>query len=154
MYNADEEFEKLGLELPPVAKPLGLYKPCVISGNCLYLSGHGPLKLDGTQDPGCVGADLDADGGKAAAQLCGLAMLATIKAYLGSLDRVKRVIKVFGMVNSTPEFTKHPYVINGCSELFAKVWGTDNGVGTRSAVGMSGLPGGVPVEIEAIFELK
>ena len=84
----------------------------------------------------------------------GLAILATLKKYLGSLDHVERVIKVLGMVNCAPRFTRHPFVINGCSELFAQVWGPDNGVGVRSAVGVSSLPEGIPVEIEALFKLK
>jgi enamine deaminase RidA (YjgF/YER057c/UK114 family) len=154
MWNADEEFEKLGLTLPPAPSPAGVYKPCLVSGNYLYLSGHGPIQADRTQMKGRIGSELTADEGKLVAQQCGLAMLATIKANLGSLNKVKRVVKVFGMVNCTPDFTKHPYVINGCSELFAKVWGPDNGVGTRSAVGMGSLPDNISVEVEAILELN
>jgi enamine deaminase RidA (YjgF/YER057c/UK114 family) len=96
---------------------------------------------------------MDEEQGKLAAKQVGLTMLATIRAHIGSLDNIKRVIKVLGMVNCTPEFEKHPYVINGCSELFASIWGEENGVGVRSAVGMGSLPGNIPVEIEAIFEL-
>jgi enamine deaminase RidA (YjgF/YER057c/UK114 family) len=92
--------------------------------------------------------------GKLAARQVGLAMLATIKANLGSLDKVKRVIKVLGMVNCTEDFRKHPYIINGCSELFASIWGQENGIGVRSAVGFGSLPDNIPVEIEALFELK
>jgi len=154
MWNADEEFEKLGLTLPPAPSPAGVYKPCLVSGNYLYLSGHGSIQADRTQMKGRIGSELTADEGKLVAQQCGLAMLATIKANLGSLNKVKRVVKVFGMVNCTPDFTKHPYVINGCSELFAKVWGPDNGVGTRSAVGMGSLPDNISVEVEAILELN
>jgi len=132
---------------------MGVYKPCLIDGKYLYLSGHGPLREDGTLIVGRVGRDMDMDAGKAAARQVGLTMLATIKANLGSLDRVKRVIKVLGMVGCEPEFERHPYVINGCSELFAAIWGEDNGVGVRSAVGMGSLPGNIPVEIEALFEL-
>jgi hypothetical protein len=102
---------------------------------------------------GRVGRDHDADGGKQAARQVGLTMLATLLATVGSLDRIKRVIKVLGMVNCTPDFEKHPYVINGCSELFADIWGPENGVGVRSAVGMGSLPDDIPVEIEALFEL-
>jgi hypothetical protein len=91
--------------------------------------------------------------GKLAARQVGLTMLATIKTHLGSLDRVKRVLKVLGMVNCTTDFGRHPYVINGCSELFAAVWGTENGIGVRSAVGMGSLPDNIPVEVEALFEL-
>ena len=132
---------------------MGVYKPCLVDGNHLYLSGHGPVQGDGTLITGRIGRDLDIEQGKAAAQQVGLTILATIKANAGSLDKVKRVIKVLGMVGCTPEFERHPYVINGCSELFAKIWGEENGVGVRSAVGMGSLPGNIPVEIEALFEL-
>jgi enamine deaminase RidA (YjgF/YER057c/UK114 family) len=100
-----------------------------------------------------VGKDLDLEAGKAAARQVGLALLATTRAHLGSLDRVKRVIKILGMVNSAPDFYDHPKVINGCSELFAEIWGMDAGVGARSAVGMGPLPGNIAVEIEVIFEI-
>jgi len=132
---------------------MGVYKPCLIDGKYLYLSGHGPLREDGTLIIGRVGKDMDMEAGKLAARQVGLAMLATIKANVGSLDRVRRVIKVLGMVGCPAEFERHPYVINGCSELFAAVWGDDNGVGVRSAVGMGSLPGNIPVEIEALFEI-
>jgi hypothetical protein len=102
---------------------------------------------------GRIGAEIDIEAGKLAAQQVGLTILATLKAQLGSLNRVKRVIKVLGMVNATDDFLRHPYVINGCSELFAKVWGEENGIGVRSAVGMGTLPDNIPVEIEAMFEL-
>lgn len=153
-YNADEQFEKSGLTLPPDPAPGGVYKPCLIDGNHLYLSGHGPVQNDKSLIIGRIGRDLTMEEGKDAARQVGLTMLATIKANLGSLNRVKRVIKVLGMVNCTPDFEQHPYVINGCSELFAEVWGPDNGVGTRSAVGFGSLPGNIPVEIEALFELE
>jgi enamine deaminase RidA (YjgF/YER057c/UK114 family) len=150
---ADQRFDQLGLTLPPAPKPLGVYKPFLIVGNFVYVSGHGTVKEDGTLIIGKVGVDMDKDGAKQAAQQVGLAILATLKKNLGSLDRIKRVIKVLGMVNATPDFERHPYVINGCSELFAKVWGDDNGVGVRSAVGMGSLPDNIPVEIEVMFEL-
>jgi enamine deaminase RidA (YjgF/YER057c/UK114 family) len=150
---ADERFDQLGLTLPPPPKPLGVYKPCLTVGNHLYLSGHGTVQEDGTLIIGRVGTDLDQDAAKLAARQVGLAMLATIKANLGSLDKVKRVIKVLGMVNCSPDFEKHPFVINGCSELFAAVWGPENGIGVRSAVGFGSLPDNIPVEIEALFEL-
>jgi enamine deaminase RidA (YjgF/YER057c/UK114 family) len=152
-FTADQLFEKTGLTLPPAPKPIGVYKPFLIDGNHLYVSGHGPFKTDGSLLKGRVGEDLDMDDGKAAAQQVGLAILSTIKNGLGSLNKVKRVIKVLGMVNCVAAFEKHPYVINGCSELFKKVWGDDNGVGARSAIGMGSLPDNIPVEIEAIFEL-
>lgn len=154
MKSAEENFAELGLILPPPPKPLGVYKPCLVDGNYLYLSGHGTVKEDSTLIIGRIGEDMDIEAGKLAARQVGLAMLATIKANLGSLNRVKRVIKVLGMVNATPDFERHPYVINGCSELFAAVWGLENGVGVRSAVGMATLPDNIPVEIEAMFELK
>ena len=132
---------------------MGVYKPCLIDGKYLYVSGHGPLKEDRSLIIGRVGADLDIEEARGAARQTGLAILATIQANLGSLDKVKRVIKVLGMVGCTPEFDRHPYVINGCSELFASVWGEENGVGVRSAVGMGSLPDNIPVEIEALFEL-
>lgn len=154
MKTAEENFAALGLTLPPPPKPLGVYKPCMVVGNYLYLSGHGTVKQDGTLIIGRIGENMNMEEGKMAAQQVGLAMLATIKANLGSLNKVKRVIKVLGMVNCTADFERHPYVINGCSELFAAVWGTENGIGVRSAVGMGSLPDNIPVEIEAMFELE
>ncbi|MEM7557828.1 MAG: RidA family protein [Planctomycetota bacterium] len=152
--SAEENFAKLGLELPPAPKPMGLYKPAVIAGNMLYLSGHGPLKPDGTLIVGRLGADLDVHGGAAAAQQTGLAMLATIKAKLGSLDRIKRVIKLLGWVPSADDFGQQPAVINGCSQLFSDVWGVENGISARSAIGTNALPGAIAVEIEGIFEFE
>jgi hypothetical protein len=133
---------------------MGVYKPGLVDGKYLWLSGHGPLLPDGSLIKGRVGADLDADGGKAAARQVGLAMLATVRATVGSLDRVRRVVKVLGMVGCASDFERHPYVINGCSELFAEIWGADLGIGVRSAVGMGSLPGNIPVEVEALFELE
>src|SRR5258708_7955734 len=114
----EESLRDLKLELPPAPKPVGVYKPIVITGNLAYVSGHGPLKPDKTLITGRVGADLDVVAGKTAARQTGLAILATLRGEFGTLDRVKRVIKVLGMVNSTPDFAEHPAVINGCSELF------------------------------------
>jgi enamine deaminase RidA (YjgF/YER057c/UK114 family) len=148
----EQRFAELGLTLPPPPTPLGVYKPCLVVGNHLYVSGHGTVKEDRSLIIGRIGKDLDIEQGKLAAQQVGLAILSTIRAHLGSLDKIKRVIKVLGMVNCVPEFERHPYVINGCSELFAKVWGED-GVGVRSAVGFGSLPDNIPVEIEAMFEL-
>jgi enamine deaminase RidA (YjgF/YER057c/UK114 family) len=154
MQTADEKFYSLGLELPPAPAPAGVYKPCLIEGKLLYVSGHGPVKPDKNLMWGRIGSDIEIEEGKVAARQVGLTILATIKENIGSLDKIKRVIKVLGMVNCTPDFTKHPYVINGCSELFAAIWGDDNGVGVRSAVGFGSLPNNIPVEIEALFELK
>ena len=144
---------ELALELPPAPKPVAVYKPVVVTGNLAYVSGHGPLRADKSLITGVVGADLDLEAGKAAARQVGLAILATLRAHFGSLDRIKRIIKVLGMVNSAADFYEHPKVINGCSELFAEIWGDDHGIGARSAVGMGPLPGNIAVEIEAIFEL-
>jgi enamine deaminase RidA (YjgF/YER057c/UK114 family) len=152
--NAEANLAALKLELPPAPKPMGVYKPVVVVGNLAYVSGHGPLRSDKTLIVGRVGADLDLAAGQAAARQVGLAILATLRSHLGSLDRVRRVIKTLGMVNSTPEFQHHPQVINGCSELFAEVFGRDEGVGARSAVGMGSLPGNIAVEIEVIFEIE
>ena len=152
--NADENFAKLNLNLPPAPKPLGVYKPFLIVDNFVYVSGHGGLKEDGTFIIGRIGEDMDIEAGKLAARQVGLTILATLKANLGSFNRIKRVIKVLGMVNCVPNFERHPYIINGCSELFAAVWGNDNGIGVRSAVGIGSLPDNIPVEIEAMFELE
>ena len=149
----DEKFAALNLELPPAPTPLGVYKPFLIDGNHCYVSGHGPLLNDKTLIVGRIGAGMSKEDGKLAAKQVGLTILATLKYNLGSFNKIKRVIKVLGMVNCTGDFEQHPFVINGCSELFAKVWGEDNGVGVRSAVGMGSLPGNIPVEIEALFEL-
>ncbi len=149
----EARFAALNLTLPPAPKPVAVYKPLVVFGNAAYVSGHGPVRPDRTLITGVVGRDLSLDEGKAAARQVGLAILATLRDQLGSLDRVKRVIKTLGMVNSAADFLEHPKVINGCSELFAEIWGPDLGVGARSAVGMGPLPGNIPVEIEVIFEL-
>jgi enamine deaminase RidA (YjgF/YER057c/UK114 family) len=154
MMTPDENFKALNLELPPAPQPMGVYKPFMIVGNFAYVSGHGTLKSDGTMIIGKVGQDMTADEGKLAAQQVGLAILATLTANLGSLNKIKRVVKTLGMVNATPDFGRHPFVINGCSELFAKIWGQDAGVGVRSAVGMGSLPENIPVEIEVMFELN
>ncbi|WPQ62961.1 MULTISPECIES: RidA family protein [Chitinophaga] len=150
---ATENFKALGLTLPPAPSPLGVYKPYLIDGKYLYLSGHGPVQDDKSLIIGRIGEDMDIEKGKLAARQVALTMLSTIVTNLGSLDKVKRVIKVLGMVNCTPDFGRHPYVINGASELFAKIWGEENGIGVRSAVGMGSLPDNIPVEIEALFEL-
>ncbi len=151
--SAEAKLVELNLQLPPIPKPGGVYKPVVIVGNMAYVSGHVSVRSDGSIITGRVGADVDQDFGKKAAEGAGLAILTTLRANLGSLDRIKRVIKTLGMVNSTLEFTNHPEVINGCSELWKAVWGDDHGVGARSAVGMGSLPRNSTVEVEAIFEL-
>lgn len=152
--NAEEQLTQLGLSLPPAPQPLGVYKPYLIEGKYLYLSGHGPVQDDRSLIIGRIGKELDVEQGKLAARQVGLTMLSTIRTHVGKLDKIKRVIKILGMVNCTPEFEKHPYVINGCSELFAAIWGEEHGIGVRSAVGFGSLPDNIPVEIEAVFELK
>ena len=151
--SAESQLAALALVLPPAPKPVAVYKPLVVFGNAAYVSGHGPVRTDGTLITGVVGKDLDLEAGKIAARQVGLAILATLRSQLGSLDKVKRVVKTLGMVNSAADFYDHPKVINACSELFSDVWGPDNGVGARSAVGMGPLPGNISVEIEVIFEL-
>ena len=145
--------EELGIKLPPAPKPAGVYKPILVVSKSLYVSGQGPVNSDGSLMLGRVGDDINEDQGKLAARQVGLTMLSTIQTHFGSVDKIERVVKVLGMVNCSPDFKKHPYVINGFSELMADVFGSDNGIGVRSAVGMM-LPGGIPVEIEAMFELK
>lgn len=149
----DENLIKSGLVLPPPPKPAGVYKPLLQVDNLIYVSGHGPVLEDGSLIKGKVGYEITMEAAKEAARQTGLTILSTLKSNLGSLDKIKRVIKIFGMVNSTLNFEEHPFVINGCSELFADIWGNENGIGVRSAVGMGSLPGNIPVEIEAVFEL-
>lgn len=151
--NPEAKIIELKLELPPAPKPVAVYKPLVLVGNLAYVSGHGPLKPDKSLITGRVGADLDLAAGKLAARQVGLAVLATLRNELGSLNRVRRLVKTLGMVNSAPDFFDHPKVINGFSELMAEVFGPENGIGARSAVGMGPLPGNIAVEIEAIFEI-
>lgn len=152
--SAEQKVEELGLELPPAPEPMGVYKPLLIVGTMVYTSGHGPVKPDGSLIQGRIGVDVDQQGGYNAARQTGLAILATLRAGLGSLDRVKRIVKTLGLVNCTPDFESQPAVINGFSDLMAEVFGTENGVGARSAVGAGSLPGNIAVEIEAIFEIE
>ncbi len=150
--NPESQIIELGLQLPPAPKPVGVYKPVLVVDNLLYVSGQGPIKSDGTLIKGKLGADLNLEQGKLAARQVGLAMLSTIKTHFGDLSKIKRIVKVLGMVNSTPDFDQHPAVINGFSELMAAVFGDENGIGVRSAVGMI-LPMNIAVEIEAVFEI-
>jgi enamine deaminase RidA (YjgF/YER057c/UK114 family) len=151
--SADDKITQLHLQLPPAPKPAGVYTPVVEVDGMAYVSGHGPLLPDGTMLKGRVGADLSEADGKLAARTVGLAILATLKAHFGTLNKIERVVKVLGMVNAAPDFTNHPQVINGFSELMVDVFG-EPGRGARSAVGMGSLPGNIPVEVEAIFKLK
>ncbi|AWV98345.1 RidA family protein [Arcticibacterium luteifluviistationis] len=149
----DEVFNKYADKIPPAPAPGGVYKPLIIVGKMVYVSGHGPNLPDGSQHTGKVGSEVDEAFGKEAAFQTGLTMLATLKAEFGSLTKVKRVVKLLGMVNADPDFETHPKVINGCSELFEEVWGYENGLGSRSAVGFGSLPGRISVEIEGQFEI-
>ncbi len=147
-----ERVKELGLEFPPAPKPAGVYRPILVVDKFLYVSGQGPVKNDGSLIIGRAGDDFNAEEAKLAARQVCLTMLSTIQTHFGSLDKVKRVVKVLGMVNSTPDFGQQPFVINGFSELMADVFGREHGIGVRSAVGMM-LPDNIPVEIEAMFEL-
>ncbi len=150
---ADARLAELKLELPPAPKPVATYVTAARHGDLLYVSGHGPLRSDGTMIIGRVGDNLDVEAGTVAARQTGLAILATLRSHLGSLDKVARLIKVLGMVNCTAEFAEQPKVINGFSDLMVEVFG-ESGKGARSAVGMGSLPGGIAVEIEAIFQVR
>jgi enamine deaminase RidA (YjgF/YER057c/UK114 family) len=149
----EERLQQLELELPPVGKSIGVYKLVVVTNGMAYLSGHGPVAADGTAMVGRLGDTMQKEEGYEAARRTALRMLATLRQEFGSLDSISRLVKTLGFVNSTPDFKDHPAVINGFSELMRDVFGSDNGVGARSALGVAALPGGWPVEIEAIFEL-
>lgn len=153
MNKIEQQLEKLNLSLPALPGSKGIYKSCLQVGSLIYVSGHVSINTDGSYITGKLGKDITDVEGTIAARQCGLAMLVSLKKHLGDLDKIKRVIKLLGMVNATPEYEKHPIVINGCSELYAQLWGEENGIGVRSAVGMGSLPGNVAVEIEGIFEI-
>ncbi len=146
------KIKELGLELPPAPMPAGVYRPILVVDKFLYVSGQRPVNNDGSLMLGRAGDDLDMEQANLAARQVGLTMLSTIITHFGDLNKIKRIVKVLGMVNSTPDFDKQPLVINGFSELMADVFGRENGIGVRSAVGMI-LPNGIAVEIEAVFEL-
>ncbi|MDX1962910.1 MAG: RidA family protein [Pirellulales bacterium] len=147
-----EKLAAMGLSLPPATPAKGVYQSVVQVGNLLYTSGHLPVQGDGTLVTGRLGADLTVEQGVAAAKLTGLALLTSLQVHLGDLNRVRRIVKTLGLVNCTPEFTQHPAVINGCSELLRDLWGPDGGVGARSAFGVAALPLNCAVEIELIVE--
>lgn len=151
--SADTRLSELKIELPRAPKPMGVYRPIVVVGGIAYLSGHGPLQDDGSLITGRLGDDLDVQAGYDAARLTGMGLLATLQSHLGSLDKVKRLVKLLGLVRSTDDFDQQPAVINGCSELLRDVFGEENGVAARSALGTNSLPGKIAVEIEAIFEV-
>jgi len=152
--SAEQRLAELKLELPPAPKPMATYVSALRVGDFLYVSGHGPLKSDKTLIVGRLGENMELEEGVAAARQTGLAILATLKAHLGSLDRVVRLVKSLGMVNCVPNYTDQPQVINGYSDLMRDVFGPEAGVGVRSAVGMGSLPAGIAVEIEAVFQVK
>jgi len=152
MKSVEEIIKELGLELPPAPPSGGIYHPVLISGNHLYVSGQGPVQSNKELIKGKVGKDLSLEEGQLAARQVGLTMLSTIKAQLGDLGKIKRLIKTLGMVNCFPEYEHHPQTINGFSQLMVDVFGEEKGRGARSAVGMS-LPGNIAVEVECIFEL-
>jgi enamine deaminase RidA (YjgF/YER057c/UK114 family) len=147
-----DRLRDLGLELFAVPEPIGTYAPHVAVGNLVFLSGQGPREADGHLHRGKVGGDVGIEAAYAHARLTGLNLLSVLHAATGDLSRVKRIVKLFGMVNGTPDFADHPKVINGCSDLFVAVFGA-RGQHARSAVGMGSLPGNITVEIEAIVEL-
>jgi enamine deaminase RidA (YjgF/YER057c/UK114 family) len=153
MPTPEERLKELGLNLPPYVKPLAKYKPALRVGDMLYLSGHLPVQDDGTFIKGKVGVELTTEQGYAAARQCGLAVLASAKAALGSLGVIRRIVKTMGLVNCPTDFVDHPKVINGFSELMAEVFGEEAGVGTRAAFGAGSLPGNAAVEIECVFEV-
>lgn len=148
----EQRLRDAGIELPDGYPPAGLYVSAVLTGNLLHVGGHGPVRDDGTRIEGKVGDTVDLETAQEAARLTGLQIVRSIRAELGSLDRVARVVKVFGMVNCAPGFNQTPAVINGCSQLLHEIFG-DAGVHTRSAVGMAELPFDIAVEIEAIVEV-
>jgi len=148
--SAEQKIKELGLQLPAAPKPVASYSLAVVAGELIYLAGHLPVRADGELVRGRLGAELTVEQGREAARLAGLAMLATLRAQLGSLDRVERLVKATGYVNCTSDFTDQPAVLNGFSDLMADVFGTA-GKGARSAVGVGSLPLGAAVEIDAVF---
>jgi enamine deaminase RidA (YjgF/YER057c/UK114 family) len=149
----EQRLRTLGIELPQVPTPVGTYLPYAKMGNLLYLCGQGPLLPDGSTALGKVGQTVSVEEAYRRARLTGLVMISVMRDALGDLDRVVRIGKLLGMVNAVPEFTEHPAVINGCSDLFFEVFG-EAGRHARSSVGMSSLPGNMTVEIEAILEFR
>ena len=144
--------KQLGLQLPPISQPIANYVKYVRTGNLIFLAGHGPTRADGSSITGKLGRDLTIEEGYEAAQVTALSLLATLKDALGELSRIKRIVKVNGYVNCLPEFTDHPKVINGCSDLLVKVLG-EKGKHARAAMGMVALPSNIAVEIEMVVEV-
>ncbi|MFT3935212.1 MAG: RidA family protein [Chitinophagaceae bacterium] len=154
MNNIEQKIKELGLEFPVMPVSKGIYKRCLTVGNMLFVSGHVSVHTDGKFFTGKLGGNLSEEQGKLAARQCALGILSSIKEHLGGFDKLKRVVKILGMVNASPDFEKHALIINGCSEVFVQLMGEENGIGVRSAVGMGSLPGNVAVEVEALFELE
>ncbi len=154
MSTPEQRLAELGIELPPAPRPMGTYVPGVRVGNLLFMSGVGPRRADGTAIVGKVGAELSLEQGREAARVVALNMLANVRAVVGSLDRVERVVKTLGMVNAVPEFDRHPAVIDGFADVFVEVFGPEHGRGARSAVGMGSLPGRIAVEVEMVLQLR
>ncbi|WP_445383333.1 RidA family protein [Robiginitalea sp. IMCC43444] len=152
-FDPEAKLQELGIRLPVAATPVANYVNAVRSGKLLFLAGKGPKKEDGTYVTGKLGADLSIEEGYEAARLVALNQLAVLKAELGDLSKVKRIVKVLGMVNATPDFTNQPEVINGFSDLMVEVFG-ERGKHARAAVGMGSLPRGIAVEIELVVELE
>jgi len=152
--SAESRLQELQIELPPPPKILGVYRPVLVVGDLAYLSGHGPIGSDGSAVRGRLGEDLDVSAGYEAARRTGRLVLATLRNHLGSLDRVRRLVKTTGFVQATPTFAEHPAVINGFSELMREVFGPEAGIAARSALGVASLPAGWAVEIDAIFEVE
>lgn len=150
---AEARLAALGIELPPGSEPVANYRMAVRTGDLLFVAGHGPAHGDGVKVRGKVGADLDLDEAREAARLVGVNLLATVRRELGSLDSVRRVVKVLGMVNCAPGFDQTPAVIDGCSDFLVEVFGPEAGSHARTAVGMAELPFGLAVEIEMIVEV-
>ena len=148
-----QKLDEMGLQFPALPPSKGIYKRCLTVGNFLFVSGHVSVSTDGNFIKGKVGSTISEEDGKAAARQCALGILSSIKDHLGSFNKLKRVIKILGMVNCGPDFEKHALIMNGCSELFVQLMGEENGIGVRSAVGMGSLPGNVAVEVEGLFEL-
>ena len=150
----ETKLQELGLVLPDPPKPVATYVGAVQVGSVLFVSGHGPVKDGEHLFIGKLGRDMDVAEGKEAAQLVALNMLATVKAHLGDLDQVKRVVKLLCLVNSSPDFRRQPEVANGASDLFVEIFGKERGSHARSAIGMGALPFGIAVEIEGIFDVS
>jgi enamine deaminase RidA (YjgF/YER057c/UK114 family) len=151
--NVEKKLKEMGIELPPAVQPVANYVPAVRAGNLVFLSGHGPFKEDGSLITGKVGSDLTLEQGYEASRRVAIGLLGSLKAEIGDLDEVKRIVKLLGMVNCTANFTDQPNVINGASDLVVEVFG-DNGKHARSAVGMNALPLNIAVEIEMIVEVQ